>query len=294
MIITGIVTLQTQSTIRSLLADAGFKPNKKLGQHFLIDGNLMRKLVAAAEIGPTDVVLEVGCGTGSLTEELAGVAGMVIAIELDRGLAGLAASQLAGLSNVKLIHRDVLASKSKIEPEVLEALRSARQQLAGKGMLVANLPYQVASPLIMDLLIDSAEVEGMCVTVQKEVGDRLVADAGGKDYGPLTVIVQALADVHRIAAVPPQAFWPRPAVESVMLRIDPVPQRRQDVGDVGHFAAVVKSSFLHRRKMLAHSLSATYGRNEAERVLDEEGIEPRARPEQIIPKRWIELARRLD
>lgn len=285
--------MQTQSTIRSLLDQAGARPNKRYGQNFLVDGNLMRKLIDSAEITDKDVVLEVGCGTGSLTEDLARVAGEVVTVEIDRGLAGVARSRLADFANTRLIHTDALETKNRVDPAILDAVAEAKQRVGGRSLMVANLPYQVASPLMIDLLVDSPEIERMCITVQKEVGDRLVAAPGGKDYGPLSVIVQALAEVRKIAAVPPQAFWPRPAVDSVMLRIDPQPHFREAVGDLANFSAVVKGCFQHRRKTLSHSLSKGHGADPAAEVLEACGIDPRTRPEVLSPRQWVELARRL-
>ncbi len=285
--------MQTQTTVRSLLTAAGLRPHKRLGQHFLVDGNLMRKLVSSAEIRDDDVVLEVGCGTGSLTQELAGLAAAVVAVEADPGLANIAAGELGELVNVRLLQLDALRSKTQIEPRVLDAVAEARQRSGGRVLLVANLPYQIASPLVADLLIGPVVPARMCFTVQKEVGDRLLARSGGGDYGPLSVIVQATSDLERIAAVPPQAFWPRPAVESVMVRLDPSPERRRVIGDVVHFAGVVKTCFLHRRKTLAHILSAAYGPDAADEVLVGLDVEARTRPEQLSPEVWVELARRL-
>jgi 16S rRNA (adenine1518-N6/adenine1519-N6)-dimethyltransferase len=284
--------LQTQTTIRALLAEAGRRPNRKLGQHFLIDGNLMRKLIASADIQPGDVVLEVGCGTGSLTEELAALAGAVVAVEADQSLANIAAGQLADVANVVLLDRDVLLSKSQIEPVVLDAVVNAQEQASGRFLLVANLPYQVASPLIIDLLTGRVEPARMCVTVQKEVSDRLLARPGGKAYGPLSIIVQASTEVRRIAPVPPSAFWPAPTVDSAMLRIDLLPDRRQRIGDLAHFASVVRACFMHRRKTLAHNLVTSYGAAAAG-VLARLEVERRARPEQLAPSLWVELARAL-
>jgi len=285
--------LQTKTDIRRLLADAGLRPNKKLGQHFLIDGNLMRKLVTSAELRPDDVALEVGCGTGSLTQELAAGAGSVIAVEVDRGLAAVAAAELATLPNVSVLHRDVLAAKHRIDPVVLDSLAVARHRLGGRAVLVANLPYQVASPLMINLLIGPVELSRMCFTVQKEVADRLFAQPGGAEYGPLSIIVRTLSEAERITNVPPQAFWPRPRVESTMVRLDPSPDRRREVGQPDHFAFVVRTCFLHRRKTLAHNLTAAYGADVTMSALAEGAIPPQTRPEELPPPAWVQLAKRL-
>jgi 16S rRNA (adenine1518-N6/adenine1519-N6)-dimethyltransferase len=285
--------VQTQTIIRGLFEQAGLRPNQKYGQHFLIDGNLARKLVASAQVQASDVVIEVGCGTGSLTQELASVAGKVVAVEIDRGLAAVAAAELAGRENVLLLHRDVLVGKHRIDPEVIAAAAKARLELNGRILLVANLPYQITSPLIIDLLVGPIEVSRMCFTVQKEVAGRILAAPGHRDYGPLSIIVQVLADVHRIAAIPPQAFWPMPSVDSMMMRVDLNAERRGSIRDLGHFAEMVRRCFLHRRKTLAFNLAAAYGRQTAEAILAGGISSPRARPEQVPPGTWVELSNRL-
>ncbi len=283
--------MQTKRTIQALLESAGVRPNKRFGQHFLIDGNLMRKLVEAASVRGDDVALEVGCGTGSLTQMLAETAGAVVGVEVDRTLADIAAEQVSGLGNVVVLHRDVLASKNRIDEEVLEAVRSARQRCGGRLLLIANLPYQVASPLLIDLLVGSLVPAVMCVTIQKEVGDRIVARPAGRSYGPLSVIGQCLATVERIAAAPPQAFWPSPAVESVLLRITPEPSRRKSLGDIDAFVRLVKGCFRHRRKTLGYNLTALCGNGgRAAEMLDAAGLDPKARPETVAPEGWSRLA----
>ena len=161
---------QTLSEIRDLLASAGLRPHKKLGQNFLIDGNLMTKIVDAAGLEPDDTVLEIGAGTGSLTEMLLERAGHVVAVELDRGLAELLADRLAGRDNLTLLHEDVLQTKSRIAPVVLDALRHAA---GGRpALLVANLPYHIASPLLINLLLCDVPFVHFCFSVQREVADR--------------------------------------------------------------------------------------------------------------------------
>lgn len=282
--------MQTQTTIRELLESAGLRPTKRFGQHFLVDGNLMRKLVASAELRADDVVLEVGCGTASLTQELAPHVGRVITVEVDRGLAGVATNQLADLPNVTLLHCDALLGKHQVHPDVLSALSNARDQMGGRILLVANLPYQIASPLVIDLLTGPVDIAAMCFTVQKEVALRLDAAPGHGDYGPLAIIVQALADTRRIANVPPQAFWPVPAVDSAMVRLDPNGQRQAQIADIARFAALVRACFLHRRKTLAYNLSAATGAKSVQSMLDPLGIPPTTRPERVTVSQWIALA----
>lgn len=283
--------MQTKSTIRSLLTAAGLRPNKRFGQNFLIDGNLMRKLIDAAEIAPDDVVLEVGAGTGSLTEELTQRAGAVVTVEIDDRLIDLLRSRLAECTNVTLLHQDVLASKHALSDEVVREMLSARGRLGGRMLLVANLPYQVATPLIIDLLVGPLGLARLCFTVQKEVGERLTAEPGGREYGPVSVITQALATIRKIAAVPPQAFWPAPSIDSVMLHVDPMPFHAREIESSEDLASLVRAGFAHRRKTLAYNLGRMMDKTHVTRSLVEADIEGSLRPERLAVADWVRLAK---
>ncbi len=282
---------QTKRDIQAMLEAAGARPLKRFGQHFLIDGNLMRKLLAAAEVHGDDVVLEVGPGTGSLTEELVQQAGHVVAVEIDRTLQTLCWDRLGERANFTLIGGDVLERKGSIAPAVLHALRDRQRELGGRILLVANLPYQVATPLIIDLLTGEPRVAEMCFTIQAEVADRLKASPGTKDYGPLSILTQALADVERIARVPPEAFWPVPEVDSAMVRVAvkpdadlPEPVQRR-LGDLVH------GCFNYRRKTLRWSLRNMLDESTLARVESDDRWDLTLRPEDIDVDGWIALAR---
>lgn len=283
---------QTKREIEAMLAAAGLRPDRRLGQHFLIDGNLMRKLVVAAELAPDDVVLEVGPGTGSLTEMLLDAAGHVVAVEVDRDLCALLQARLADRANLTLLGLDALASKHALAPELVEAVRAARQRVGGACRLVANLPYSIASPLIIDLLLSDLGVDRFCFTVQAEVADRLASPPGRKSYGPLSVAVQALCDVRAVADLPPSVFWPRPGVGSRMLRLDRVPAKAARIADLPHLVHVVRTCFLLRRKKLVHGLAPL---RPGERIDAAEwgarlGCDLSRRPEELAVEEWIALA----
>ncbi|HOA72745.1 MAG TPA: 16S rRNA (adenine(1518)-N(6)/adenine(1519)-N(6))-dimethyltransferase RsmA [Phycisphaerae bacterium] len=279
---------QTRRQIEALLNGAGIRPLKRFGQNFLIDGNLIRKLVQAAEIRPDDVVLEVGPGTGTLTEELLAVAGHVVAVEIDKGLAGICRDRFGGNDRFTLLHTDVLECKSRIAAAVLETLHDRQQRLGGRMMLVANLPYQAATPLIVDLLLGRDPVSPLCFTVQAEVADRLLATAGGKDYGPISIYAQALADSRRIARLGPQSFWPAPQVDSAMVRLDV--RADQTVELKASLARVVHACFLHRRKTLKWSLRQFLDDAALARVAADGRWDLEARPEQLTVGQWVDLA----
>ena len=254
--------MQSLSEIRALLAERGLRPKKNLGQNFLIDKNQLGKLVAAADVRAGDLVLEVGPGTGTLTETLVDVGAEVVACELDRDMAGIVADRLG--ERVRLIEGDCLERGRRLNSAVVEALGDRPFKL------VANLPYQAASPLMCALLLEDTACTGQYVTIQKEVADRIAAPPGGKAYGPLTVIVQAFADVQRIAVVKPASFWPPPQVDSAMVSI--VPKTDPPDVDRAAFARFVTELFSKRRKQLGSILPD---------MTWPDDIDPKRRPETL-------------
>ncbi len=283
--------VQTRREVEALLNGVGIRPLKRYGQNFLIDGNLIRKMVDAAGIRPDDVVLEVGPGTGSMTEELLAAAGHVVAVEIDRGLAGICRDRFANDTRFTLLHTDVLARKSAVEPVVLETFRERHARLGGRMLLVANLPYQAATPLLVDLLLGDDPVSPLCFTVQAEVADRFLAAPGTKDYGPISIYAQALAEGKRIARCPPEAFWPAPEVHSAMVRLDVHPAGPASAPDVRRqLAHVVHACFLHRRKTLRWTLRTAVDPATLERIAADGRWDLGSRPEQLTVAAWIELA----
>lgn len=281
---------QTRRDIQALLSAGGIRPLKRFGQNFLVDGNLMDKLILAAGIERRDVVLEVGPGTGALTERLLELAGHVLAVEIDRGLQELCRSRLGASANFTLIAGDILEGKGTVAPAVLAKLSAQRRTLDGRILLVANLPYQVATPLVIDLLLGELRISPMCFTVQAEVGERLAALPGGKEYGPISVFAQVLADVRRIARVPPEAFWPAPKVRSVMLRLDVVGERRPSAPVLAELIRLVHGCFNHRRKTMLWNLRELLAPGIVEQVAKDGRWDLALRPERITPKQWVDLA----
>ena len=286
--------MQTKQQIRQLLLSAGISPNKRLGQHFLIDLNLMRLLVDSAKIERNDVVLEVGCGTGSLTEALAERAGKVLAVELDRKLAEIAGERLARADNVELINADVLQSKNTICQSVTSAVTQAREEFGGRFLLVANLPYSVASPVMMNLVTGETKADGMYVTVQKEVADRMTAKAGSEDYGILSIFLAATGDVRTIRVLKPTVFWPRPQVDSAMVSFVRDKTRADRISDMGLFSETVHLFMSHRRKTVQSCCKFAEGRLAGvanwPKLLEKCGIEPIWRPEKLSPEDYVAVA----
>lgn len=276
---------QTKTEIAALLAAAGIKPCHRYGQNFLIDLNLMRKLVDAAEPRPTDVILEVGPGTGSLTECLLESGARVAAVEIDRGLCAILRQRLGPSPRLTILNADALADKHHLAPELLQTLAQSPPPANGAYKLVANLPYQIATPLIMDLLLGKPAFERLVFTIQREVGQRLIAAPRSEAYGPVSIVCQSLARIEQLATLPPTAFWPRPKVKSVMLALHPLHEEQIEVADTAEFARFVQGIFTHRRKMLRRILKDRPITN-LETLCGEAGFHPDARPEELSPSQW--------
>jgi len=292
------VKTQTLGDVQRLLASAGLRPRRRLGQCFLIDGNLLRKLVHASEIRPDDTVIEVGGGTGALTDHLADLAGRVVVLEIDPGLHRVLESRFAHAGHVEIHHQDALDSKHTLGDALRQTVTGAGVPAAVRGMtpatgtggsllLVANLPYGIAAPLLMNLLIDAPRMRRLCFTVQREVAQRMASPPGVKAYGPIAVAVQVACRIRRIADVPRQAFWPRPHVDSRMIRLDRVDGGLIRPGDLGSFVSMVRHVFLHRRKTLAYNLQAAMGERAV--TLAADLVDGRARPENVTIAQWVAL-----
>ncbi len=296
--------MQTKRQIQQLLASAGVVPNRRFGQHFLVDLNLLRLVVDAAQIGPQDTVLEVGCGTGSMTAALAERAGRVVAVEVDPTLAAIARSQLADAGNVEFIEGDVLSSKGSFHPAVVEAIGVfgsiksgvSVSQTVSRLLLVSNLPYDVASAVIANLVNGPLVADAMVVTVQKEVAERMAAAHGGREYGSLSILLGVTGDVEVLRILKPGVFWPPPAVDSAIVRFVRNDDKRGAIDDIALFGDVVGLFMGHRRKMLracAKHAPAHLGDQDLwMRLFEQCGIDPTARPEELSPGQYVELANR--
>ncbi len=289
--------MQTLTEIRKMLSTAGLAPRRQFGQNFLIDQNLMARLLDMADLGGAQTVLEVGPGTGSLTEELLERAARVVGVEIDRGLAELLRERLGDRQNFELIEGDVLSGKHALNPAVTQALGRAAH-------MVANLPYNLATPLIAECLVDSwrasqAHRQGSCLferltfTVQRELADRLAASPGRGDYGPVSVLVALLGRTKRGPAVPASAFWPRPKVASRIMRIDFDAEAAGKVRRIDVLMGVVALAFMHRRKQMGSILRSAgkpYTAAQLREALGAAGIDRKMRAEQVSPRQFLAMA----
>ncbi len=263
---------QARAEIADLLARHGSSPRRSLGQNFLADPNITERIVRTAGVGPGDRVVEIGAGTGTLTAALADAGAHVVAFELDERLRPVLEEVLAGRDDVEVRFAD--AAKVDLGG-VLEG---------GSWKLVANLPYNVGTGIVLDVLRHVPQVDEMVVMVQREVADRLLAGPGSKDYGLPSVVVGLHGDARLEFTVPPQVFLPQPKVESAVVRIRrrPAPPRSEEA------IALAAAAFGQRRKMLRRSLAGVL--EDPEAALTAAGIDPTARPEDVPPEGWLALA----
>jgi 16S rRNA (adenine1518-N6/adenine1519-N6)-dimethyltransferase len=266
--------------------EAGIRPHTKYGQNFLIDLNLLHVLFESANVGPDDVVLEVGTGTGSLTALLAQRAASVVTVEVDRQMFQLASEELHRFDNIVMLQADALKNKNRINSAVLEAVRSQLAAAPGRRLkLVANLPYNIATPILSNLLDEEEPPQSMTATIQKELAERITARPGTKDYSALSVWVQAQCRVEILRILPPEAFWPRPKVSSAFIQITLDPVRRGRISDREAFHGFLRAIFLHRRKFLrSQLLTAVKGKldkPEVDAILSELDLPGSSRAEQL-------------
>ena len=284
----------TQSYLCDLFQCNRLHPKNKLGQNFLIDLNLVDFIVRSAELTRADLALEVGSGTGSLTAKLAEVAGSVLSVEIDPAFYALAMETAHGHGNVCFLNADALKNKNQMNPDVLASLAELKEKYRPQRVkLVANLPYAVATPVITNLLIAGVALDRMVVTVQWEIAEKLIARPSTKDYGALAVLVQSLANVEILRRLPPTVFWPRPQVESGIVRIHPNAEKRQQIADVQRFRSFLRDLYSHRRKNLRGGLISVTGHQHEKAIVDaklaELGYTGTERAEQLSIEQHLQL-----
>lgn len=280
------VNRQTVSYLSRRFEEVGLNPNKRHGQNFLVDLNLLHLLARSAKLTKNDVVLEIGTGMGSLTGLFAQEAAQVITVEIDQYLYQMAAEELEPFDNIEMLKQDALKNKNQFAPEVIDAVKRHMAVDPDRVFkLAANLPYNVATPIISNLLRSEIVPATMTVTIQKELADRLVASPGSKDYGSLSIWVQSICDVEIVRVMSPKVFWPRPKVDSAIIHIEHLPEKRAAVPDLEFFYAFVRAMFFHRRKfMRSVAVSAFKGqlqKPDVDDVLAKLNHGPDARSEQL-------------
>jgi len=279
--------LISPNVVTEILRRRGLQPRNRWGQNFLVDANLLQKVVDGGELTPDEGVLEIGPGLGALTRALSPRVRQVLAVEIDPGLyATLTEETLRGLSNVHVLHDDFLKCDLNLwVPEVLGP---------GPHPVVANIPYSITSPVVVRLLEHRSLFNRIVLMVQREVADRLLAAPNTKDYGSLTLFVHQYADVRRVANVPRTAFLPAPDVDSAIVRLDVLPGPRFEGVEPEDYLPVVHSAFRQRRKNLGNALTGpplSWDRDRARAILAATGIDPIRRGETLTPDEFAALAR---
>ena len=263
-----------------------FAFQKRFGQNFLIDAHVLEKIVSAAGITKDDCVLEIGPGIGTMTQYLAESAGQVIAVEIDTNLLPILADTLKDYSNVKVINQDIL------KVDINELVKEYNNGRPIK--VVANLPYNITTPIIMGLFESNVPIDNITVMVQKEVADRMQVGPGSKDYGALSLAVQYYASPYIVANVPPNCFIPRPNVGSAVIRLTRYQEPPVQVKDPKLMFKLIRASFNQRRKTLQNGLNnspeISFSKEEITKAIESLGVSPSVRGEALSLEQFAQLA----
>ena len=280
--------LATPGATRYILEKFGIRARKKYGQNFLIDANVIRSIIDAAQITKDDCVLEIGPGIGSMTQLLSGAAGKVICVEIDESLRPVLSETLEDCDNVRIVWQDILRTDLR---------ELCREYNDGRPLkVVANLPYYVTTPILMHLLGQKNVFSGITVMVQKEVADRIRSGPGSKEYGALTLAVRYFAEPDAVLTVPPSSFIPRPGVDSSVLHLTAYAEPPVTCDEEVMFA-LIRAAFNQRRKTLANAVSHGYslggrqlGREEVTAALEKLGLPPAVRGEALSLEQFAALS----
>lgn len=277
--------LSNPGVLKKVMAAHGIRPQHRLGQNFLTDAKVLDAIVAGAEIGPDDVVLEIGPGLGTLTQRLAAAAKLVVCVELDRNLVEILKSTVqAEYRNVEVIHGDA----AQVD---LHKLLGERLPAGQKAKVAANLPYYITTPLVMRLLEEELPLDQVVVMVQKEVADRMISPPGSKEYGALSVAVQYYTEPRIVTRVKSGAFLPPPDVDSAVVGMRLRHKPPVEAPRAGFFR-VVKAAFGQRRKTLSNALTGLgVDKSVVQEALNLAGIDPNRRGETLSLEEFAALAR---
>lgn len=283
----------TRNAVREISEKHGFRRADSLGQNFLVDRNIIEKIIDAAELTENTLVIEIGPGMGALTQVAAEKAGKVIAVEIDRHLIPVLGEVVGHLDNVEIINQDILKT------DINELIESEKKNFAtsdheiDKVVILGNLPYYITTPIIMGILERQIEMDTMVIMMQKEVAERIVATPGGKTYGALSIACQFFCETNYVTTVPRTVFQPQPKVDSAVLRLDKRAELPWEIGAGGWklFFEVVRAGFNRRRKTLLNALTALgMDKTELRSILDEAGVEPSRRAETLSIQEFANVA----
>ncbi|MCM3320526.1 16S rRNA (adenine(1518)-N(6)/adenine(1519)-N(6))-dimethyltransferase RsmA [Staphylococcus warneri] len=284
--------IATPSRTRALLDQYGFDFKKSLGQNFLVDVNIINKIIDASDIDETTGIIEVGPGMGSLTEQLAKHAKKVMSFEIDHRLIPVLKDTLAPYDNVTIINEDIL--KADIATAVTEHLKDC-----DKIMVVANLPYYITTPILLNLMQQDIPIDGYVVMMQKEVGERLNAEVGTKAYGSLSIVTQYYTKTSKVLTVPKTVFMPPPNVDSIVVKLMQRSTPLVDIDDEEAFFKLAKAAFAQRRKTINNNYQNFFkeGKQHKESILswlEKANIDPRRRGETLSIQDFAQLYKELN
>lgn len=284
--------IATPSRTRALLNQYGFNFKKSLGQNFLIDVNIINRIIDASGIDATTGVIEIGPGMGSLTEQLAKNAQHVLAFEIDQRLIPVLDDTLSPYDNVTVINEDILKAN------VAEAIQQHLPH-CDKVMVVANLPYYITTPILLTLLEQDLNIDGYVVMMQKEVGERLNAQVGTKAYGSLSIVAQYYTETSRVLTVPKTVFMPPPNVDSIVVKLMKRDTPIVDVDDPNAFFKMTKGAFSQRRKTIYNNYQTLFenGKEQKDTILqwlEQAGIDPKRRGETLSIQEYARLYAELE
>lgn len=291
----------TYEKLRKRMDCAGLRPSVRRGQNFLLDGNQLQFIADCAALEPADVVLEVGPGSGLLTRRLARTGCLLLGVELDHGLLPLAEEETAGFPNVFFLRGDILAGKNRLNPDAIAKLeellalkgRTLEAEASGKTATlkcVSNLPYSAGTAFVMNLLSSPLPWRTGVFLLQREVGERLRASPGGKDYGAISIAAGLAARTTIERIVPPKVFWPRPKVDSAVVRMDFKPAAERLALPWAALRATTNAVFGSRRKILKNAMKGLFGDRESAAILAGIGLDPEGRGETLSPEEFLRLA----
>lgn len=279
--------LTSISTIKYIMEKYSFKFSKGLGQNFIIDENIVEKILNGADISENDFILEVGPGIGVMTKAMAKRAKKVVAVEIDSTLIPVLDETLAETDNVKIINEDIL--KLDINKVIEEEFNGVAPKV------IANLPYYVTTPIIMRFLEESISVEDIVVMIQKEVGERIEASPNSKVYGALSVVIQYYSDPTIVAKVPRTVFMPQPNVDSIVVRLNILKSPRVELLDKEIFFKTVKAAFSMRRKTLLNTISAGFSmdKESVKNIFEKANIDYKRRGESLSIHEFAKLSNKI-
>lgn len=282
-----IKDVATPSRTKALLNQYGFNFKKSLGQNFLIDVNIIQKIIDASDIGENTGIIEIGPGMGSLTEQLAKNAKKVVAFEIDQRLIPVLKDTMGPYDNVEIINEDIL--KADIAHYVTEHLSDC-----DNIMVVANLPYYITTPILLNLMQQTLPIDGYVVMMQKEVGERLNAQVGTKAYGSLSIVTQYYTETSKVLTVPKTVFLPPPNVDSIVVKLMKRQTPEVDIDNEDKFFKMTKAAFSQRRKTISNNYQSLFVDGKANKEiikkwLETSGIDPRRRGETLSIKEFAKL-----